>query len=75
MNFFFLQLAPFHFNSSMVDKVNADCHLNVDREVLLIEVSLNSQYFCKWTNANPMKIFGQLASHHKLLIRSKLSLG
>ena len=28
-----------------------------------------------WTNANPMKIFGQLASHPKLLIGSKLSLG
>ena len=36
---------------------------------------LNSQYFWKWTNANPMKIFGQLASHSKLLIGSKLSLG
>ena len=27
---------------------------------------INSQYFWKWTNANPMKIFGQLASHPKL---------
>ena len=36
---------------------------------------LNSQYFWKWTNANPRKIFGQLASHPKLLIGSKLSLG
>ena len=34
----------------------------------------NSQYFWKWTNANPMKILGQLASHPKLLIGSKLSL-
>ena len=35
---------------------------------------LNSQYFWKWTNANPMKIFRQSASHPKLLIGSKLSL-
>ena len=35
---------------------------------------LNSQYFWKWTNANPMKIFRQPASHPKLLIGSKLSL-
>ena len=34
---------------------------------------LNSQYFWKWTNANPMKILGQLASHPKLLIGSKLT--
>ena len=37
--------------------------------------AINSQYFLKWTNANPMKILGQLASHPKLLIGSKLSLG
>ena len=36
---------------------------------------LNSQYFLKWTNVNPVKMFGQLASHPKLLIGSKLSLG
>ena len=36
---------------------------------------LNSQYIWKWTNANPMKILGQLASYPKLLIGSKLSLG
>ena len=34
----------------------------------------NSQYFWKWTNANPMKIFRQPASHPKLLFGSKLSL-
>ena len=31
-------------------------------------IYINSQYFWKWTNANPMKIFGQLVSHPKLLI-------
>ena len=36
---------------------------------------LNSIYFWKWTNANPIKFFRQLASHPKLLIGSKLSLG
>ena len=36
--------------------------------------TLNSQYIWKWTNANPMKILGLLASHPKLLIGSKLSL-
>ena len=36
---------------------------------------INSQYFWKWTNANPMKKFSRLASHPKLLIGSKLSLG
>ena len=36
---------------------------------------LNSQYFWKWTNANPMKNFRQPASLPKLLIGSKLSLG
>ena len=36
---------------------------------------LSSQYFWKWTNDNPIKIFGQHASHPKLLIRSKLGLG
>ena len=41
----------------------------------IISRSLNSQYFWKWTNANPMKIFRQCASHPKLLIGSKLSLG
>ena len=39
------------------------------------ETIINSQYIWKWTNANPMKILGQLASHPKLLIGSKLSLG
>ena len=38
------------------------------------KILLNSQYFWKWTNANPMKIFRQPASHPKLLIGSKLSL-
>ena len=28
--------------------------------------AINSQYFWKWTNANPMKIFGQPASHPML---------
>ena len=27
---------------------------------------LNSQYFCKWTNANPMKIFSRAATASKL---------
>ena len=36
---------------------------------------LNSQYFWKWTDANPMKIIGQDATASKLWIRSKLSLG
>ena len=36
---------------------------------------LNSQYFWKWTNANPIKNFGQPVSHPKLLIGSKWSLG
>ena len=40
-----------------------------------LPLQLNSQYFWKWTNANPMKILEQLASHPKLLIGSKLSLG
>ena len=39
------------------------------------QIWLNSQYIWKWTNANPMKILGQLASHPKLLIGSKPSLG
>ena len=39
------------------------------------KLTFNSQYIWKWTNANPMKILGQLASHPKLLIGSKLSLG
>ena len=30
------------------------------------KVSINSQYFCKWTNANPMKIIGQDATASKL---------
>ena len=36
---------------------------------------INSQYFWKWTNANPMKFFGQAATASKLYIRLKLSLG
>ena len=35
---------------------------------------LNSIYSGEWTNAIPMKIFRQLATHPKLLIGSKLSL-
>ena len=51
--------------------------LSKESQFFVVEknVSLNSQYFWKWTNANPMKIFGQLVSHPKLLIGSKLSLG
>ena len=41
----------------------------------VFKIVLNSQYLLKWTNANPMKSFGQLAIHPKLLIVSKLSLG
>ena len=36
---------------------------------------LNNQYFWKWTNANPMKIFSRAATTSKLQIRLKLSLG
>ena len=36
---------------------------------------INSQYFWKWTNANPMKFFGRAATASNLYIRLKLSLG
>ena len=32
----------------------------------LIALTLNSQHFWKWTNANPMKIFGQATTTSKL---------
>ena len=55
-------------------------HLDFSIQALFYQFSitkgpLNSQYIWKWTNGNPMKILGQLASHPKLLIGSKLSLG
>ena len=43
--------------------------------ILSVSFCLNSQYFWKWTNANPMKIFGRAATASKLYIRLKLSLG
>ena len=45
------------------------------KRITILSRDLNSIYFWKWTNDNPMKIFRQLGSHPKLLIGSKLSLG
>ena len=41
----------------------------------VFKIVLNSQYLLKWTNANPMKSFGQAATASRLSIRLNLSLG
>ena len=58
--------------ASVLRKQSTNC---LERKKLEPQYSLNSQYFKKWTNANPMKIFRQPESHSKLLFGSKLSLG
>ena len=70
------QLSRVRPNHPLWDILQSVSHLGYFKlKSLLCTNVLNSIYFWKWTNANPMKIFRQLASHPKLLIGSKLSLG
>ena len=77
-NLLLLQAEQFHKVTTLLPQIilsESSCQLFwefaqfVTTEIL-ISLSLSAN-----TNANPMKIFGQLASHPKLLIGSKLSLG
>ena len=49
--------------ASVLRKQSTNC---LERKKLEPQYSLNSQYFWKWTNANPMKIIGQDATASKL---------